>query len=100
MKRNNKLWQSLGLTMLAGMLLLAGCGNKENTEASGSPASPSTASLGGKRGGISGDVAESNASTGLDSEYEPYGLVCGERSRLVEKAWLGRRNHSSAGSWS
>ncbi|WP_239617157.1 ABC transporter substrate-binding protein [Cohnella mopanensis] len=41
MRRKSKLWQGMGLTMLAGMLLLAGCGNKGNTEASGSPSSSS-----------------------------------------------------------
>lgn len=43
MRKNNKIWQGLGMTMLAGMLMVAGCGNKEDTNSAGS-SSPAAAS--------------------------------------------------------
>jgi ABC-type nitrate/sulfonate/bicarbonate transport system substrate-binding protein len=43
MNKSNKVWQGLGLMMLAGILLLAGCGNKENANSSSAGASTSSA---------------------------------------------------------
>ncbi|WP_256761481.1 ABC transporter substrate-binding protein [Cohnella sp. WQ 127256] len=40
----SKSWGKLGLTMLAGMLLLAGCGGKEGTNAANSPSSTASSS--------------------------------------------------------
>jgi ABC-type nitrate/sulfonate/bicarbonate transport system substrate-binding protein len=46
MNRSNKVWQGLGLAMLAIMLLLTGCGNKENTNSTSTGAGPTASATG------------------------------------------------------